>query len=62
MPTNFSIASLEAAQYLKLPMIDFVNYVNQGLICYQLLGKDKVFTRNELRRFNNEVLEQRKKL
>ena len=51
-----NIASVEAAQYLKIPYNTFIAYVDAGQICYQLKGIERFYSRKELNRFNNEIL------
>ena len=58
----FNIPMLEATVYLNLPIQEFTDYVNRGLVCYKLEQADKLFTRNELYRFKIEVLDIEKKL
>lgn len=55
-----NIASVEAAQYLNIPYDTFMNYVTTGLICYQLKGIERFYSRKELNRFRDEVLLQSK--
>ena len=62
MPTNYSIASVEDAQYLKLPMSTFVDYIRRGLIAYNVSGRDRLFTKNELKRFKLSLDREENKL
>ncbi len=56
MPSNYSISPLEASQYLKIPIAELMNYVKEGKIESKIVQNNRVFNRNELRRFNNDTL------
>lgn len=60
MPHNYSISSLEASQYLELPLHEFMGYVHEGKIDSKVIKDNRVFSRNELRRFYNENLQEKK--
>ena len=51
-----NIASVEAARYLGLEYTMFMNYVTTGKIVYTLKQWDKYYSKKELDRFKNEVL------
>lgn len=57
-----NISMLEASSYLNLPANEFLDYLNRGLICYRLVERNRLFTRQELNRFKQEVLDIKKKL
>jgi hypothetical protein len=54
-----SIGDVEAATRLGLPYSAFIGYIQRGLICYSMIGRERYYNPKELARFKTEVLERR---